>query len=164
MPKGCSAPSGNNWLVEHSIINVESGWPEHLPNNKYWKEHINMVDMINPATAEVQPLYFPDDHPTHPSMFKGMAQILVERVWQPSEFARGLNVQRPNFKCPDLTNPYTGFFLPITLLAKCSINSATSSSLSPESPEYQDRCPRHSNTWHDFGIPTYNNPASAQQP
>jgi len=36
---------------------------------------------IHPLTGEPQPLYFSDDHPTMPGWFKGMEQIIRERVF-----------------------------------------------------------------------------------
>lgn len=47
--------------------------------------------------GNTQSFYFPDDHPSMPSWFKGMEQIIRERELWPE---RGLVAQCPNFKCP----------------------------------------------------------------
>ncbi|KAF9505209.1 hypothetical protein BS47DRAFT_1334384 [Hydnum rufescens UP504] len=44
-----------------------------------------------------QPLYFPNNHPTHPGLFKGMAVILEECGY---DNVRDLCAQCPEFKCP----------------------------------------------------------------
>jgi len=49
--------------------------------------------------GSLQPLYFPDDHPTMPGWFKGMKRIIKEcGLW----LEGGLNAQCKGFKCkPD---------------------------------------------------------------
>jgi hypothetical protein len=50
----------------------------------------------------IQPLYFANDHPTHPGAFKGMQQILTERGLWP--IGRNPNASCDGFKClPDAT-------------------------------------------------------------
>jgi hypothetical protein len=49
--------------------------------------------------GEPQYFYFPDDHPTMPSWFKGMEIIIRERGLWPEE-GLGLHAQCPDFKCP----------------------------------------------------------------
>ena len=48
-------------------------------------------------TREPQPFYFPEDHPSMPGWFKGMAQIICECGLWPEA---GLPAQCPEFKCP----------------------------------------------------------------
>ncbi|KZV95350.1 hypothetical protein EXIGLDRAFT_610717 [Exidia glandulosa HHB12029] len=106
MPKLPSESLAKNWLVERSVIHPATGRPERLPNNKIRKERIRMADTKNPVTGEPQSLYFPDDHPTKPGLFKGMSQILVERGWDAAPLARGVKrAECPSFKCADVTDP-----------------------------------------------------------
>jgi hypothetical protein len=50
------------------------------------------------GTKHEQPLYFSEDHPTHPGWFKGMETIIRERRKWPSS---GLNAMCTGFKCND---------------------------------------------------------------
>ncbi|KAF8306894.1 hypothetical protein DL93DRAFT_2043508, partial [Clavulina sp. PMI_390] len=53
--------------------------------------------------GQVQHLYYPDDHPDKAGQCKGMAQILIERGYEPHRFHRtkGLKAECPGFRCPD---------------------------------------------------------------
>lgn len=72
-----------------------------MPKNPGWKSkqalEVHMQHGFLP-NGEPQDLYFPDNHPTYPGQFKGMAQILSER---------GLPVparaECPKFQCIDKT-------------------------------------------------------------
>jgi hypothetical protein len=46
-----------------------------------------------------QPFYFPNDHPSFPSHFKGMEQIIRERGLWPA--SNKLNAECKGFKCPE---------------------------------------------------------------
>lgn len=76
---GCD---GNNKIVYDSTT------------KKPVKEKIKMQDAE--FGGRPQPLYFPHDHPTHPGLFKGMAQLLVERGYTN---APSLRAECPKFKC-----------------------------------------------------------------
>ncbi|KAE9386592.1 hypothetical protein BT96DRAFT_960554 [Gymnopus androsaceus JB14] len=69
MPEGLSKPGGPNF--GSSRVKKENGL------NVTAREWIHMRDGKMPDGTN-QSLYFPDDHPTHPGYFKGMAQILRE--------------------------------------------------------------------------------------
>lgn len=111
MPKFQSKSLQENWLVERTVIHPETGRPERLPNNKIRKERIRMADTVNPATGETQSLYFADDHPTSPGLFKGMVQILAERGWSSDQFTRrgdGYKLAEcPRFKCDNTSGDST---------------------------------------------------------
>ena len=64
-----------------------------------WSHHPSGPRMCNGTlpSGEPQPFYFPDDHPTMPSWFKGMEQIICEHGLWPEG---GLAAQCPDFKCP----------------------------------------------------------------
>ncbi|KAJ3521969.1 hypothetical protein NMY22_g12088 [Coprinellus aureogranulatus] len=59
------------------------------------KGGVRMRDAVLP-NGDLQPLYFPEDHPTHPGWFKGMEQIIRERGLWPDG---GLLAQCTDFKC-----------------------------------------------------------------
>ncbi len=68
---------GTNWLVE-TTKRDEAGNLVYKSDGSLEKEKICMGDAAF-CDGTPQPLYFPDDHPTHPGIFKGMLNILVER-------------------------------------------------------------------------------------
>lgn len=78
MTKGPS----ENFFVEVNATN-ESGKSICSPDGKIVKEKHRMGNAT--FNGVEQPLYFPDDHPTHPGQFKGMAQILTERGYDISQ-------------------------------------------------------------------------------
>ena len=78
MTKGPS----ENFFVEVNATN-ESGKSICSPDGKIMKEKHRMGNAT--FNGVEQPLYFPDDHPTHPGQFKGMAQILTERGYDISQ-------------------------------------------------------------------------------
>ena len=66
--------------------------------NENWTHHKDGPKMrlgILPD-GQLQSFYFPEDHPTMPSWFKGMEVIIKERGLWP---LAGLNAQCPGFKC-----------------------------------------------------------------
>jgi hypothetical protein len=72
-----------------------------MPLNAHatWKKKGSKVRMRDGKLPNRQPqqLYFPDNHPTQASYFKGMRHILQERgLW-----TDGLRAQCANFKCAD---------------------------------------------------------------
>ncbi|GJE94827.1 hypothetical protein PsYK624_110020 [Phanerochaete sordida] len=72
------------------------GRPVYDSEGKLVKMRVRMGD-AKFSDGTTQPLYFPDDHPTHPGQFKGMAQILRERgLTKEAE----LPAQCPDFHCP----------------------------------------------------------------
>ena len=76
MSKGTSNPD-KNWGVQVNQKNPD-GSPKHGPDGKILKEWRCMED-ARFANGTAQALYYPDNHPTHPGLFKGMAVILEER-------------------------------------------------------------------------------------
>jgi hypothetical protein len=53
------------------------------------------------ANRQTQLFYFPKDHPSMPSWFKGVEIIICERgVWPDTGLPKGLPAQCPEFKCP----------------------------------------------------------------
>ncbi|KAI0270914.1 hypothetical protein BGY98DRAFT_923292, partial [Russula aff. rugulosa BPL654] len=73
---------------------------------KGWAHHANGPPMRNGMlqNSDPQPFYFPDDHPSMLSWFKGMKVIIRERGLWP-EGVEDLLAQCPNFHCnPDRTD------------------------------------------------------------
>lgn len=72
----------------------------HLPKNpKVWHPSpgVRMHD-AQLADGTRQPLYHPDDHPSHPGQFKGIKVLIEERgLWSESD---KLNAECAGFKCP----------------------------------------------------------------
>jgi hypothetical protein len=53
------------------------------------------------ANGQTQSFYFPEDHPSMPSWFKGMETIIREHeLWPDTGLPKGLLAQCPEFKCP----------------------------------------------------------------
>lgn len=94
MPK--FVPKEGNWLVEVTKRS-EDGKPIHNPDGSRQKIKIRMSNGTK-SNGEEQSLYFPDDHPQHPGIFKGMANILEERGFSN---ARKLKAECLRFKCED---------------------------------------------------------------
>ena len=70
-----------------------------MPKNpsKGWTHRKGGADMRNGSfNGENQSFYYPEDHPTMPTWFKGMENIIKERGLWPNE---GLNAQCEGFKC-----------------------------------------------------------------
>ena len=93
LPKGTSKP-GANWMLkvkkrsdDGKIVYDSSGKPAEV-----------RIPMRSARFSDgrPQPLYFPQDHPTHPGLFKGMAVILEERGYVG---ARRLRAECAGFKC-----------------------------------------------------------------
>ncbi|KAI0324035.1 hypothetical protein GY45DRAFT_1349605 [Cubamyces sp. BRFM 1775] len=80
--------------VEQNVISA-NGKPVYSPDGKILKTKIRMGNAMF-SNGSPQSLYFPDNHPTHPGAFKGMAVLLEERGFK---HARQLNAQCPDFKC-----------------------------------------------------------------
>lgn len=93
MPK-FTPKDGKNWGVEVKMIG-EDGKPVHLPNGKFAKTKVQMANGKLPDGSD-QSFYFPNDHPSFPGVFKGMAQILVERGFAN---AFSLRAECKDFKC-----------------------------------------------------------------
>ncbi|KAF9513212.1 hypothetical protein BS47DRAFT_1458988 [Hydnum rufescens UP504] len=93
MPKGTSRPDANwglrvnKWDEAGNLVYTRGG-----KVNKVFKHMGNATFNNKP-----QPLYFPNNHPTHPSLFKGMAVILEECGY---DNVHDLCTQCPEFKCP----------------------------------------------------------------
>jgi len=83
MTKGPS----DNFFVEMNVTDT-NGKPVYSSNGKLLKKKHRMGNAT--FNGVEQPLYFSEDHPTHPGQFKGMAQILTER---------GYNVSRKKAQC-----------------------------------------------------------------
>ncbi|KAF9458406.1 hypothetical protein BDZ94DRAFT_1325516 [Collybia nuda] len=97
MSKGVSKP-GTNFGVEQSVIG-ENGKPVYTPDGKILKEKVNMANGKF-ADGTEQEFYFPDNHPTHPGLFKGMANILTERGFSGVQGKQGKRAQcGKNFSC-----------------------------------------------------------------
>lgn len=88
MPKGPSKPQ-TNFGVEVRVIGAD-GKPVYGPDGKLLKQKIR----IGKGTFNDQEhdFYHPDNHPTHPGLFKGMATILEERGFT--------GVQQKRAECP----------------------------------------------------------------
>ena len=56
----------------------DNGKPIYLPNGKIAKIKAPMAGGKLPDGSD-QSFYIPNDHPSSPGVFKGMAQILVEQ-------------------------------------------------------------------------------------
>jgi len=105
MPKYTSK-RGQNWLVERNKIHPITRQPMRHSDGLFVKERIPMDDTINPCMGQRQALYYSADHPRSPSLFKGMAQLLIERGFDPQLFRRhgtagALRANCPGFKCVD---------------------------------------------------------------
>ncbi|KAF9461006.1 hypothetical protein BDZ94DRAFT_1374217 [Collybia nuda] len=97
MSKGVSKP-GTNFGVERLVIG-ENGKPVYTPDGKILKEKVNMANGKF-ADGTEQEFYFPDNHPTHPGLFKGMANILTERGFSGVQGKQGKWAQcGKNFSC-----------------------------------------------------------------
>lgn len=83
MTKGPS----EKFFVEVNVTD-ENGKPVYSSDGKILKEKRRMGNAT--FNGVEQPLYFPDDHPTHPGQFKGMAQILTKR---------GYDISRKKAQC-----------------------------------------------------------------
>jgi hypothetical protein len=92
MPKGTSRPDAN-WGLKVNARD-SNGKQIYTSDGKFKKIFKKMGDTS--FNGHPQSLYFPDNHPTHPGLFKGMAVILEERGYAN---ARGLRTQCPDFKC-----------------------------------------------------------------
>ena len=98
MPKNTSKP-GSNWLVEVAKRNSETGKTIHGPDGKVQKVKIPMTN--GSFGGHSQPLYFPEGH-AQAGLFKGMAQILLERGFVN---ASKIRAECPKFKCsPGITD------------------------------------------------------------
>ena len=78
MTKGPS----ENFFFEVNATN-EDGKPIYSRDGTILKEKRRMENAT--FNGVEQPLYFPDNHPTRPGQFKGMAQILMERGYNVSQ-------------------------------------------------------------------------------
>jgi hypothetical protein len=72
MTKGPS----KNFFIEFNATDGE-GWLVYYEHGKPIKQSVHMGN-AKCANGEDHPLYFPDNHLTHPNQFKGMVQILME--------------------------------------------------------------------------------------
>ena len=80
------------WPYSHSCPASKKGWTHHTGG-----EHMHNSTL---PTGETQSFYFPEDHPTMPSWFKGMEQIICGcGVW-PEDSLLGPPAQCPDFRCP----------------------------------------------------------------
>jgi hypothetical protein len=105
MPKGTKAV-GEFWGAIVPVLDNDGNQVYLRDNNgkltrKPAKQKIRM-DNVTFAGGSPQPLYFPDDHPTSPGCFKGMAVLLKERgLVKESK----LLYECPGFKCkPSMTD------------------------------------------------------------
>ncbi|KZV85794.1 hypothetical protein EXIGLDRAFT_622608 [Exidia glandulosa HHB12029] len=105
MPKLVSKTLEDTWYIQRNVIDPGTRRPRRNPDRTYVKERIRMRDTRNPKTGEVQSLYYPDDHELYPGRFKGMAQLLIERGWDPERLKAGgeLKAECSSFKCADIT-------------------------------------------------------------
>jgi hypothetical protein len=87
------AAARRNWLVP--VFRVVDGKRITGPGGRYIKDKVKMRNLIRNG-VELQQLYFPDDHPTHPGVFKGMAVLLEERGYVVD---KNLKAQCKDFKC-----------------------------------------------------------------
>lgn len=90
MPKGPSA----TYFAERNVFDSHGKrlYDEHGKLRKI--RDVQFTGAIHNGVP--QSLYFPDDHPTHPGQFKGMAAILIERGF---DNAANLRAECKNFKC-----------------------------------------------------------------
>lgn len=93
MPKSVSNFFFNSAILTQYSTEPKNGWTHH-------KGGPQMCNGVNPLDSMPQAFYFPPDHSTMPSWFKGMEQILIERSLWPAD---GLHTSCLNFKCPDNT-------------------------------------------------------------
>jgi hypothetical protein len=101
MPKRPSRPEKNFGI--RRAVRDEDGAVVKGADGKPITEWAPMRDgwFVRDGETVQQSLYFPDDHPVHPGIFKGMAQILVERGYDEEEIQKKL-AECKRFKCPDV--------------------------------------------------------------
>ncbi|KAF9506611.1 hypothetical protein BS47DRAFT_1378081 [Hydnum rufescens UP504] len=97
MPKGTSRPDAN-WGLRVNERD-EAGNLVYTHGSKVNKVFKRMGDAT--FNNKPQPLYFPNNHPTHPGLFKGMAIILEECGYNN---VHDLHAQCPEFNQPDFIN------------------------------------------------------------
>ncbi|KAF9504063.1 hypothetical protein BS47DRAFT_1374427 [Hydnum rufescens UP504] len=93
-PNGKGRKKGENWGVKVPLLGP-NGNVIHGSDRKVVKVFKKMAD-AQFSDGRPQPLYFPDDHPQYPGLFKGMAVILEERGFSN---ARSLKAKCKGFKC-----------------------------------------------------------------
>ncbi|KAF9510307.1 hypothetical protein BS47DRAFT_1300305 [Hydnum rufescens UP504] len=99
-PNGKGRKKGENWGVKVPLLGP-NGNVIHGSDGKVVKVFKKMAD-AQFSDGRPQPLYFPDDHPQYPGLFKGMAVILEERGFSN---ARSLKAECKGFKCaPGITD------------------------------------------------------------
>ncbi len=95
MPKNVSK-KGSNWLVE-TMKHDKAGNLIYKPDGSLKKKKICMGDATF-SDGTPQSLYFPDDHPMHPGILKGMLNILVEQGHD-LDHVKKLPFECKGFKC-----------------------------------------------------------------
>ncbi|KAF9503742.1 hypothetical protein BS47DRAFT_1374461 [Hydnum rufescens UP504] len=83
-----------NWGIKVPLLDP-NGKTVHSPDGKVIKVFKRMAN-AKFADGTPQPLYFPDNHPQYPGLFKGMAVILEEHGFHN---ANSLKTECKNFKC-----------------------------------------------------------------
>ncbi|KAF9503146.1 hypothetical protein BS47DRAFT_1374494 [Hydnum rufescens UP504] len=83
-----------NWGLKVPLIDT-NGKAVHGPDGKVIKIFTKMVD-AKFADGTPQPLYFPNNHPRHPGLFKGMEVILEEHGFHN---VKSLKPECKGFKC-----------------------------------------------------------------